>query len=205
MADTSELDALIVRNIGDLESALLRAYEIGDVLVEVIGEAIQANLGASWEVHVDVDDDTPIRFARREWLNSETPSVVGAYHFSLSDKDGPGGDTDQTWLMTLLGGGPNGSSAVLYLWSQTFYAKRRWKKLLDDQSNLIDRLLNAGFRQDSDQWLYLPIAIDGEALANGFETGDLFAAMGPVIEALGTIQSAMPDIEALIDRDRTFD
>ncbi|MDK2767902.1 MAG: hypothetical protein KYX69_09305 [Sphingomonas sp.] len=205
MADTSELDALIVRNIGDVEAALLRAYDIGDEVVEAIGSAIRLGLDDTWEVAVEVDDNPPIRFSKRAWLDGQPQSLSGAYHFSLSEKNGAGGETDETWLMTLLGDGPNGSSAVLYLWSDTFHAKRRWKKLLDDQSDLIDRLLDAGFRQDSDQWLYLPVAIDGEALANGFEIGDLSAAMAPVTDALGIIQSGMPDIEALIERNRTFD
>ncbi len=205
MADTSELDALIIRNIGDVEAALLRAYEIGDETIEAIGAAIRSGLDEAWKVVVDVNDDTPIRFARRIWIGGETSSLSGSYHFSLSDKNGPGGDTDHTWLCSLLGIGPEGSSAVLYFWSDSFGAKRRWKKLADDQSKLIDKLLDAGFRQDDKQWLYVPVTIDAEALAKAFEEGDLSTAMAPVAAALGVIEAAMPSIEALIERDRTFD
>jgi hypothetical protein len=205
MADTSELDALIVRNIGDVEAALLRAREIGDEVVESIGEAVRSGLDEGWEVAVDVDDETPIRFARRAWIDGETSALSGSYHFSLSDKNGPGGETDQTWLCTLLGNGPAGSSAVFYFWSNSFSAKRRWKKLADDQSKLVDQLLDAGFRQDEKQWLYVPIAMNAEALAKAFEEGDLSAAMTPVIAALEVIEATAPSIEALIERDRTFD
>ncbi|MDF2603052.1 hypothetical protein [Sphingomonas sp.] len=205
MADTSELDALIVRNISDVEAALLRAFEIGDEVIEEIGNVLRSMLGDAWEVIVDGKDDTPIRFARRGWLGGNTPVLARSYHISLTGKEGPSGDTDQSWLMTLLGNGPKGSSAVFYLWSDKFYTKRRWKKLLDDKADRIKKLLDAGFRQDENQWLYLPLLIDSEELANGLEVGDLSRAMAPVSEAISIIQAVVPEIEALIERDRTFD
>lgn len=74
--------------------------------------------------------------------------------------------------------------------------------MLGANREVVDRLLAAGFRQDVDQMLFLPLLLDVQALATGFESNDLGAAMQPVRDALRVIVGARADLDALVQADR---
>jgi hypothetical protein len=206
MGDTSDLDALVARNIGDIEAALEHARALGHALIEEIGELMRAELGEGWLVDVDVNDDTaPLRLARREWGSDETASAKGGYAFTFNENPGPGDETDNTWLSALLNAGPAGASIRLYFWSDSFGAKRRWRRLIQGQEAVTERLLHADFKQDSDQWLYLPLGLEAETLAQGYESGDLAVALKPAVDAARVIKSCLPAFDELIAADKTFE
>lgn len=198
MADTSELDALIVRNIGDVEAALIRGRELGHSLIEEMGALIERER-PDWSVALNLDDDVPLKFGPRSWLNRGENSANCQFH--LNEFAGPGGDEEETWLSGLMNVGPAGVSIALYFWSDTFNKKKRWKQLALDRQSVISDLLERGFRQDSDQWLYLPLVLTPDDVALGFQTGDLDIALKPFGDIVSTIAASVPELETIIERD----
>lgn len=206
MADTSNLDALIARNITDIEAALAHARGLGHGLIEEIANILSAELGDVWLVEPDMeDDDTPLRVARRDWIGEGSKPWNGGYSLRFNEKAGPGELLDETWFSVLMNAGPNDARIAVYFWSQTFGPKRRWARLVDDQRLVIDKLLTAGFEQDSDGWLYLPFKLDRDLVAKGYEDGDMNAALMPAKDLAEIVKSASEQLEAVIERDRVFE
>ena len=72
-------------------------------------------------------------------------------------------------------------------------------------SRPVEKLLEAGFRQDDDLWIYIPLVLHTDELAKGYEQGDLETALMPVSQIAEVIKSTLPQLEALIERDRNFE
>tara|TARA_B100001179_G_scaffold229057_1_gene214120 strand:+ start:448 stop:1065 length:618 start_codon:yes stop_codon:yes gene_type:complete len=205
MTDTSVLDALVTRNIGDIEGALLHARKLGHELLDEIAARLRQDLGEGWEAEADLEDDgNPVKFAKTSWREPDA-SLGDGYVFNFNEKPGPNEETDETWFSTLLNAGPNGASIAIYLWSDTFWAKRRWRKLVQQEAKTVEKLLEAGFRQDDDLWIYIPLVLHTDELAKGYEQGDLETALMPVSQIAEVIKSTLPQLEALIERDRNFE
>ena len=119
--------------------------------------------------------------------------------------DGPGGDTEETWLSTLLGAGPNGARAIIYFWANSFNTNKRWAKITEGQGDRLHRLAAAGFETDSRGRLYIPFTLDIEELAKGYETGDLESSLQRARELGATIRTSAADLNALVERDRNLD
>ena len=205
MTDTSVLDALVTRNIGDIEGALLHARNLGHELLEEIAARLRRDLREGWEAEADLDDDgNPVKFAKTSWRDPDA-SLGDGYTFKFNEKPGPNEEVDETWFSTLLNAGPNGASIAIYLWSDTFWAKRRWRKLVQQEAETVEKLLEAGFRQDDDLWIYIPLVLHTDELAKGYEQGDLETALMPVSQIAEVIRSVLPQLEDLIERDRNFE
>lgn len=206
MAQTPDLNALVTRNIGDIEAAYTHAEELGSSLLEAIADVLREELGDAWHVEVDVDnEDVPLWFARRDWLGNDSRSDRDRYSFNFRMKAGPGGEYDYTWLASLMNAGPEGASVVVYFWAATFNGKRRWIRLLEEEKGLVENLVEAGFKQDTDRWLYLPFALDTELLAEGYEAGHITAALKPARDMASVICGTIKQLETLVVRDRVFE
>ena len=206
MTDTTRLDALVTRNISDIESALAHARELGHQLIEDIADVLRAELGDAWLVETDTDDDDlPLQLARRDWLGESVKPWKGAYSFNFNEKTGPGDEYDETWFSTVMNAGPNGAAIAVYFWSPTFGPKRRWGRLIEKQRPIVDVLLDAGFEQDSDGWLYLPFALDPELVAAGYEADDLSLPLNAAKDLAQTISSVSKELNLIIKFDRNFE
>lgn len=206
MAEVADLNALVTRNIGDIEAAYTHAEELGSSLLEAIADVLTEELGDAWHVEVDIDNEqTPLWFARRDWLGNDSRSDRDRYSFNFNMKTGPGGEYDYTWLASLLNAGPEGASVAVYFWAATFNGKRRWIRLLEEQKGLVENLVEAGFKQDADRRLYLPFALDAELLAKCYEAGDITAALKPARDLASAVCGTIKQLEALVVRDRVFE
>lgn len=203
MPDNSALSALVVRNIGDIEAALTHAQEVIDErLFQDIGDAIAARFADSdWFVSAEVEDKE-IWFSPGNWRPADVLPEDAPYWFHLEGQDGPGGGEEYSWLAAFLAAGPEGASVALVLNGTTFKSAKRWKALAKSNTDLIARLIDAGFRQNDAQRLYLPLHLDADVLAAGFEDDDLTTALKPLQDALDVIEAARQDLDALIAYDR---
>lgn len=206
MAETTDLNALVARNIGDIEAAYAHAVELGSSLLEAIAVVLREELGDAWHVEVDdEDDDDPLWFTRRDWLGTDGKSASDRYRFIFNMKTGPGGEYDDTWLSSLLNAGPHGASVAVYFSASSFGGKRRWSRLVEDQKVAVAMLLDAGFKQDSDKWIYFPFRLDPDLVVKGYEAGDMPIALKPASDFAAIIGSAVEALEALVARDRVFE
>ena len=76
-------------------------------------------------------------------------------------------------------------------------------QMLKDKEPTVVAMLKAGFQKDPPtNRFYMPITIQAEALALGFEQNDLHDAMLPVREVVALAISAKTELDALIDHVR---
>lgn len=205
MADTADLDALVTRNIGDIEAALNHAHQLGHSLIEQIEAILVEDLGAEWHVESDVDDDSPLWMSKQSWFDEGKPTRKNSYRLQFDQEEGPGGDDEWTWFSTMLGAGPNGARIRVYFWSSSFSTNKRWSKIMAGHDDQLARLVGAGFETDATDRLYIPFALDAEVLAKAYETGNLDDAMQPAHDLVRTIKASADDLSALIERDRNLD
>ncbi|MEA1071725.1 hypothetical protein [Sphingomonas sp. LY160] len=201
MANTGELSALVVRNIGDIEEAIAHTLaKIDARIFEEVGREIEERLGArNWFVYANVED-RDIFFAHRLWIPSGVKPYDTPYWFKLDEQVSASGGTNETWLSEFLRVGPEDAAVALILRGTTI-KPQRWKALIKANADLIERLVDTGFKLDDDQRLTLPILLEAETLAIGFESDDLSEALQPLRDALDVIEAARDDLDALISRD----
>ena len=196
-----ELSGLVVRNIGDLEAAVVHARELDQRLFTAIGEGVKEQL-ADTDFHAHaIGDEEYVWFAPRSWLKNTTKDVEADYWFELLELPGPGDKFEETWIAQFANVGPHSAETGIWFCGSALKA-RRWKSLLARGDAIVARLMDAGFRQDPDQRIYFPLRLDLEELAKGFEDDDLTAALRPLRDAVATIMKCIDDFEALVALDR---
>lgn len=205
MNDTAELDAIVARNIGDIEAALLHARQLEDALFQQLEDAIADELGDAWHVEYDEDHDFPIVIQHQSWAEQEAGSRGKGYRLQLEEMEGANDETDETWFSTMMGAGPNGAQSVLFFWHENFNTNKRWGRICDGSEDAIDRLEKAGFVPNYRGRLYLPFKLDRDLLVRGYETGDMSEAMQAARDLAAIIRTCEDDLIALIKRDRELD
>lgn len=205
MNDSAELDAIVTRNIGDIEAAISHARELQDALFEQLERVLSGELGEAWAVEYDDDHDYPIVIRHEGWAEREAGSRSKGYRLQLEEIEGPNDETDETWFSTMMGAGPNGAQSVFFFWHENFNPKKRWDRISEGSADVIDRLKKSGFAPNQRGRLYLPFKLDRDLLALGYETGDMSAAMQAARDLAATIHACKDDLVALIERDRNLD
>lgn len=205
MSDSTELDVIVTRNIGDIEAALLHARELEDALFEQLEGAISEDLGDAWKVVYDTDHDHPLVIQHIDWANGEGGSRSKGYRLQLEEIEGPNDETDETWFSTMMGAGPNGAQSVFFFWHENFHTKKRWDGISEGSADVIDRLKKAGLVPSQRGRLYLPFKLDRDLLAEGYGVGDMSAAMQAARDLATTILACKDDLAVLIERDRNLD
>lgn len=199
MADSGELDALVVRNIGDIAAAMKHAIEkLGPRLWDELGKALLAATDfSSWYASSDVEEQE-IWTAHRSWLIPDADPANADFWLGLDERTAFGNDGEDSWIASFTGSGPNRATAALWI-DQTILGKVAWKRLVKSNLDLVDELRTAGFGldEDDDRRLFLPITIDREKLALAFENGDFDTAMIPIVEARRRIVEALPVLDKL--------
>lgn len=198
MKDQSELSALVVRNITDIEAAMNHATEVvGPRLWRSASASLSEACPDSW---LDLSDsaDEDVSFAEREWLIPGADPVEADFWIGLDQRFTHGGDEDNSWLATFTGSGPNESTLAFYV-DQSIVKASTFKKLLKANVDLLARLNDAGFEfdEDDDRRLCLPVKINQELLAKGFEDGDLAEAMQPISQAVAKAIAAAEELNQL--------
>jgi hypothetical protein len=199
MPDNTELNFLIVRNIGDIEAAMKHAVEeLGPRIWDEVGKSLVAvHDAAAWFAFSDAEDEE-IWLAYRSWLTPDAVPADADFWIGLDERTSFGNDGENSWLATFTASGPNGATTALWI-DQNILGKVAWKKLVKANGGLIDELRSGGFSldEDDDRRLYLPLVIDREALATAFESEDFDLAMRPVVEAYGKVVDALPQLQRL--------
>jgi hypothetical protein len=191
-----KLDALVTRNIADLEAAILHVTHGTDMrlfklMLSILQQSIDA---AQW--HVQLDDEDELWAAPRTWLVAGTKPVQARGWFEFFELYEDDSSEAQTWLGALTGatGVPK---AALYF-DQDQLGKQDWKKLVRANPERRETLDEIGFRySNSDGDFYFPITVDADELAKGFEDGSPEQALEPWRLAIAAMVRAAPVFETL--------
>lgn len=194
MSDTKTLDALVIRNIADIEAAMKHAIEvIGPRIWEEASRVMQATCVAdTWIALADLDEED-VWFADRNWLMPGQRKPKADFWLGLDERTSGGNLGENSWLATFVSSGPNGATMAFWL-NQRILLPGAWKKLVKSSDALVAELRGFGFSfdDDDDRRLYVPVVLDREALAMAFETDDFDDVMKPVATAVANAMSAAP-------------
>lgn len=198
MTHQPELDALIVRNIGDIGAAAYRAKSQIDPRLWVesgmIVTAAAAEIGGIG--HADAAEETAW-LTHPDWLPAGDDVNDPSFYLVLNERTEPGVDAEWTWLASFIGAWPGHSSMGLFV-ADNRIRHGAWKKQLRSNGVLVDALVARGFRYNGPTGdLYIPFLVDAELLAKAFEEDTFEAALQPLDEALRTVAAAHAELTAL--------
>jgi hypothetical protein len=189
---TEDIEALIVRNILDVE----RAYDIlwNDITPKVgkeIDNIIEnwAHENDWWYSEEEFDEHVPA-IAPNAWRSSNSDDGEDKFvaSFYADSNDVGNDDPSWSWLTQLCG---QGSAPYGFRWVCDFVElgtkKKEWKAFLS-KNNATAALKGLGFEyQDKSGTFFLPFIIDKEALAVAIKDNNIEDALEPVRAALKII------------------
>ena len=194
-----ELDALIVRNIGDIGAAMKHAIEhVGPLLWKKTGRAVTETVaGDGWSSFSDPDAEE-VWFARENWLLPDRADPEADFWLGLDERTSGEEEGEGSWLAAFVGSGPNGSTMAFWV-DQRIVGKAAWKRIVKGNADLVDTLRGFGFSLDldDDRRICLPFTLDREKLAVAFESDDFDVVMEQVTSILRRAIEALPHLERL--------
>lgn len=201
MADQAELDALVIRNIGDIEAAMKHAIEVLDPRVwEEVGKALVGACEPRTHYASADAEGREVWLADRSWLvsNSLSTDPDADFWLGLDQRTSLGGEGENSWLASFTASGPNGATVALWV-DQKIVGKPRWKKIVRSADDLIEELHAAGFDvvEDDDRKLCIPVSFERDALVAAFTSEDFVSAMRPLTDAVHKAITATPLLERL--------
>ncbi|MCV0386102.1 MAG: hypothetical protein K5821_06675 [Nitrobacter sp.] len=187
----NNLDALIAKNIGNLEASIRRIEEEIDPRINAAAwDALKSALKNEDFFFEDGDDPDESWFAPRSWIINEDSDPW----FELSARDGSQLDT---WLACYCEP-RNEREAIGIQWYYNNLYVRDYKAILETHKDDLKNIEAAGFRRDGND-IYLPIEFDQNAIAKGFAEGDLRDAMAPISRAVAALGEIMQSFQNLRD------
>ncbi len=192
----SERAARIVRNIEQIETDANLA--IGHLSERMMGSALQAIsklVTDPWQV---VESELTARIVCPEWKMARGVGTGDAW-LELTEI---GEDEEEgfSWIGVAVGAGP--TRLGLELAFRRGLQECAETTIYDDK--LVAPLLKQGMvRNEIASRLFFPIDIQGELLAQGFETNDFDKAIVPVGQAMKRALAAKADLNKLIDQVRS--
>jgi hypothetical protein len=194
MSIQPQLDALIVRNLEDIEQSYSRASK-------AITETLAREINALFEqfqdrVESEIGDlSGDPWFALPEWKSSGDEDKNYDLFFWLTYE----GDEANTWPTIFVGA--NGASAWWKMGSSAWTGARTWKNFLKNpkHEDLHNELRSDGFIIDEKEGtLRLPLRLKQEVLAHAFETENFDEALEPVRNTLQSISTRRDGLDRLV-------
>lgn len=197
---TPELNALIVRNIADLDRTRKQIDQIERILMTAIGKhAENWAKKRRWQANLDYPasgwDGWDAWLAPTGWhTKGGEPNSFDAW-FSLEvapgDTHSLAGNEDAFILTRLLG---KGSGSIGLLFSHGV-GKRAWKKLLQEISPLLH---NTSIQILDEGNLYIPLKLDENEVADALLEENPEAALEPLDHALSILEDAQPKLDKIV-------
>lgn len=193
-----ELDALIVRNIGDIGAAYNRVKnDIDPRLWVEAGYVVQAAASAiGWNSDVEADE-CEIWLTHPDWALADGDSKHSPFYVELDEREEPGPDAEWSWLASFTGAWPTRATMGLFI-ADDRLNHGPWKKRLRNNDAIVDALVAKGFRYDSaGARIYIPFLIDVEELAKAFENDSFEIALQPLAAAVALLETAYTELDNL--------
>jgi hypothetical protein len=197
IVDKARLNALIVRNIADIEAAYAKANdEIKTELEEATDAIFQkvAKMRDGWKT-ANSNTLESCWLAPIEWKSNDDEET-DSYDLYLGLY--PVFGTDDTWLSRFAN--ERSDKCAIFIWSHLL-SDNKLRKLSrsTEFEHLAEQLLPFGFTYDKKGgWTALMISIDQEKLALGFENEDISSALEPIERALENIIKARPILDKIV-------
>lgn len=201
MSDTT-ISAAIARHIEELEVAFRHVVQVMDPRLgkEAAARLERKRQALGWAG--DIEDE----LASISWLAPDEWRIAGDtagdyyLYINFEGTDCLDGAEPETWVAQFLGFAGAGPQLRL---DTNALGRAKWKTLLRTEAELIDQLLDAGFRCDAREGvLAMPVSIERAALIAAFEDGDFDTALAPIGAALDRLAAARPILDRLAEEIR---
>jgi hypothetical protein len=206
----SDLDTLLIKNIGDLDAAVRRIrYQIEPQVFKAVNNEIEDFLSREgWRGNPNWDDGAWL--APDDWKVNTDDATSSEDYRSWFELSGGLGDefeeseSEDVFSLTRLLGVGNGSLGLR--WKQHAFKKSLWRRLVTSQIRLIETLKVSGFNyEDTQGSFYFKFRLDQTELAQAIEDGVPENAMEPLRKALKTLLDTKSDFDKLLRAADTVD
>ncbi|PYE96604.1 hypothetical protein C8J35_1062 [Rhizobium sp. PP-F2F-G38] len=193
MENMSELDSLIVLNIGDLDAVATRINALGYRLWKDIAEQAESWAeGPGWFGHFETDE---VWLAPDEWRQPEDEPIGWFYFgFGAGDTESLAAGEPYFELSRYLGE----AGGELCLWLHQNAAKSKiWKT---SARAMASELAAAGFSMTDACNFYTRCSLNREEVSQALKDEDLTGALHPVLKALDLALASIPNFQKLLDK-----
>jgi hypothetical protein len=203
---TEKLDALIVRNLSDLDAAARRLrYDIQARVGKAIDEIAEAwTKKHSWDGVFGFDKDT-LKVAPRQWKvsnNQGDEEWLGWFELEAGlgddwDSDDATDSLDFFWLTRLCGAGRGIVGFRWHCGTEALGTTRpKWKKFIQGQIQRINKKTDFSYEDTGN--FFRPIQVETEKLAAAVEGDAIDMALQPIRDALDRLLIAEAEFDAIL-------
>ena len=197
LRDLNALNALIVRNIGDIEAAIERAMqELDKRLWKEMAAVVEVAAGRyGWRSdNKPEDNEVQFSFESAEWQKGDR---TAQFRFSIEEIPGATNDFPSSWIAEAVAENPQGARLGLVL-IQDVLKPRALARVIKKKAELLAKLADHKILLNEDNALFIEINIDKEVLAQAFEEDDFEIALNPLLTAMKTIDQAKQLINQIV-------
>lgn len=196
MSQNIELDALILRNLGDLDGAARRIEALSDVIWRGLGEPVQAWAARhGWVTQMEVDGWA----APETWRDPEADDDDGfAAHFAFAYAGGDSGDHrsgEDYFELTRLFAAGHGRYGLRF--EQGLRKPAKWKAFRSNRPDLVQAVAEV-LPIDAKGAFFLSFKLNVEAVVLAMQEDDYSEAARPIIEALERLERGRPTFDRMI-------
>ncbi|NIJ43485.1 hypothetical protein FHS78_003800 [Parvibaculum indicum] len=199
----AQIDALIVRHLGDLDMA---ASYLANELEPRVASAMNS-MAEKWakkrrwrgQYSWSVGEDDYLWLAPQSWAVPDSDNDVylsfclwGEERDDFTGKKGH----DYFWLTRLLRAGQGKLGFLVECETQYFGGKAQWKKFV---RTYVEKLRAEGFVfMEGSGGFFRPLVVDAETMAKAIEANAIEDALGPFVNALDDLKAAQPAFDELL-------
>lgn len=193
MTTSSELSALIVRSIADVERINLHLeQEMLPQLEKAVGAIFSDMKRNGWHVDDSADEIDSNWLGKSEWIDPKNPDDT---QFCCTlDASGP---SDESWLANFTQTAPSGVDVGIYISNWLGGRNQAVKKAFNSDAKRRSKMLRRGWELDHSQQPRVPVVIEVTDLAAAFEDGDLEPALAPLRKAIEIVFNSGEDLDAM--------
>jgi hypothetical protein len=198
---------LALRNVKIVEQACDVLGEIDTELVRTVNGLVKKMLPkADWKSGLfedaDLESADDISFYPVKWEEDE--ECLASFDLWYYESD----SAEDSYWASILCEQSSGRTGI-YWWISEYKkigaTKGKWKNFLRQHSDLVQAITASGFMLQDDEWFWLPVVADIEALATAYQNDELEDYLEPIYEtALKTVFEATPKFDRLLQAAQQF-
>lgn len=192
--DTSQLDALIVEHLADLDAAANQVIRIEERIWKAMGDLMKEHSEENgWRGSFDKDDDV-LWLAPPEWVIEG--EEIAWFTLDLGPADQDNRESDLYFDLSRLCGLGEGS---LSFWFRLNAGKRQWKPVA---KALAENVADLGFSMTDSATFHMDCTPSQSAMAQALSDDDFEQALKPLSLALDRLPASVPAFTTMLQQSK---